>query len=182
MQPGKMMGFETPGDQRVPISVRDWNGMKLALWRSKYAWDIAARAASEIVDGCRHTEGCAGEHIETEPCLSSCPDREARMSALVVLNAARMFAPIEARRPADQPYFAPSREYFSEVMAELATTQIERDVLLDALRATGAATTPSPPPNPEPSVLPMPRKHPQLVEFEPQEQDPDEAQPEETLT
>ena len=144
MQPRKMMGFTTPGDQRVPIAVRDWNGMKLALWRSKVAWEIAEREAAAILSGCAHLEGCAGAHDEAQPCLSEryekerpqdegeadeayaqlagvlvqkgCPDRELRMSALVILNAARMFASIDARRPSNEPYLAPSREYFSEII------------------------------------------------------------------
>jgi hypothetical protein len=174
MQPRKLMGFETPGDQRVPISVRDWSGLKLALWRSKVAWDIAERAAGEIIERCEHADGCRGKDIETEPCLPYCTDRELRMSALVVLNAARMFAPIDARRPASEQYWAPSREYFSEVIAELATAQIEIDALREALRAAGGET-PTPPENTEPK-LPASRLAPQLVEYEPdQELDDDPA-------
>lgn len=153
MNTQKMMGFEASGDQRVPVMVRDWNGMKLALWRSKVAWDIAAREAAEILGRCVHAPDCLGEDLETELCLPHCPDRELRMSALVIMNAARMFAPIDARRVANEPYMAPSREYFSEVIAELATTQLERDVLREALRAAGVEP-PSPPENPEKPRLP----------------------------
>jgi hypothetical protein len=129
MDPKKMMGFDVPGDQRVPVPARDWNAMKLALWRSKVALDIAAHAAAELVARSAHMEGCPGKEIETEPCLPDCPDRELRMSALVILNAARQFAPVNARQPANAPYYAPSREYFSEVMAELAVAQAELEVL-----------------------------------------------------
>ena len=58
MQPSKMMGFETPDDRRAPVPIRDWNGLKLGLWRSKVAWEIAAREASEIIDRCGHMPGC----------------------------------------------------------------------------------------------------------------------------
>lgn len=129
MESKKMMGFEVPGDQRVPVPVRDWNAMKLALWRSKVALDISARAAADLVARAAHMEGCPGKELETEPCLPDCPDRELRMSALVVLSAARQFAPVNARPPANAPYYAPSREYFSEVMAELAVCQAELEVL-----------------------------------------------------
>lgn len=125
----KMMGFDTPGDQRVPVPVRDWNAMRLALWRSKVSWDIVVQAAAELVERCAHMEGCPGKSVETEPCLQDCPDRELRMSALVILNAARQFAPADARKPADAPYYAPSREYFSEVLAELVVAQTELEVL-----------------------------------------------------
>jgi len=165
MQPRKMMGFESPGDQKIPVPVRDWNGMKLALWRSKVAWEIAAREAAEILGRCKHIDGCPAAQDETQPCLSDrwakepqgpeetdeeygsrpgvraqegCSDRELRMSALVILNAARMFAPIDARRLAADPYAAPSREYFSEMIAELGAAQIERDVLRAALQEAGA--------------------------------------------
>jgi|SRR5271157_1985679 len=129
MDPQKMMGFDTPGDQRVPVPVRDWNAMRLAIWRSKVAWDIVAREAASLVAQAAHMEGCAGKTVETDPCLPDCPDRELRMSALVILNAARQFAPANARKPADAPYFAPSREYFSEVMAELVAARAELEVL-----------------------------------------------------
>jgi hypothetical protein len=162
MQPRKMMGFEALGDQKIPVSVRDWNGMKLALWRSKVAWDIAERAASEILGCCEHEPGCAAQQDETEPCLSICIDRELRMSALVVLNAARMFAPIDARQPAAGPYMAPSREYFSEIVVELGAAQLELDVLREALRVAGIEP-PSPPENTEPRALPAQRATKQLV-------------------
>jgi len=144
MNSDKMMGFEMPGDQKVPVPVRDWNGMKLGLWRSKVAWDFAARAATEIIAECAHMAGCPGILSETSPCSPDCIDREKRMSALVILNAARMFAPINARKLASEPYFAPSREYFSEVISELAAAQIELEALRGALRAAGMQP-PSPP-------------------------------------
>jgi hypothetical protein len=121
----KMMGFVSPGDSRVSITVRDWSALKLALWRSQEAWRIAARAAAEIVVRCAHVDDCPGKELESEQCLPNCPDREQRMSALVILGAARMFAPVDARRPASEPYFAPTREYFSERLAELAAAQAE---------------------------------------------------------
>ena len=54
------------------------------------------------------------------------------MSALVILNAARQFAPVDARQLAKAPYYAPSREQFSEVLGELGAAQAE----LKALRGT----------------------------------------------
>lgn len=162
MQPRKMMGFVTPGDQKIPVSVRDWNGMKLALWRSKVAWDIAERTAAEILERCDHEPGCAAQQDETEPCAPGCIDRELRMSTLVILNAARMFAPIDARQPAAGPYMAPSREYFSEIVAELGATQLELDVLRKVLFEAGIEP-PTPPENTEPRALPSQRAPKQLV-------------------
>jgi hypothetical protein len=149
MLPRTMMGIESPGDQKVPITVRDWSALRLALWRSKVAWEIAAREAAAIAARCAHAEGCAGREVETEPCRNECPDREQRMSALVVLNAARQFAPVDARRLADGPYFAPSREYFSETLADLTATQLENEFLREALRAAGVQ-----PPTTLPASLP----------------------------
>jgi hypothetical protein len=136
MNQQKMMGFQTPDDQRVSIVVRDWNAMKLALWRSRTAWEIVGREAATILGRCDHVADCEGKDNEKSPCLPGCIDRELRMSALVILNAARMFAPI-AHRPANAPYIAPSREYFSEVVAELAATQLENEKLREALQGTG---------------------------------------------
>lgn len=178
------MGFTTPGDQRVPIPVRDWNGLKLALWRSKTAWEITARAAVEILEQCVHALGCPGIETETDPCLSHCRDRELRMSTLVILNAARMFAPIDARHPANGPYLAPSREYFSEVIAELGVAQLELEALRELLRAAGMPV-PTPPPNPNPQLpvrtpsrLAQPRFEEDLDEREEELAASEDAQPE----
>lgn len=188
MDPRKMMGFDNPGDQKVPVTVRDWSAMKLALWKSKDALEIAKREATAILDGCMHAEGCPGSEDETQPCLSDlyeksprggdetelqyearpgvrvqegCPDREFRMSALVIINAARMFAPVNARRLANEPYFAPSREKFSEVLAELSVAQVELEMLRTALRDAGM---PIPSPNAELTALLTERAPPQFEE------------------
>lgn len=148
--PRAMMGLVSPGDQKVSLPIRDWSVIKLALWRSKGAFEIAARAAVDIISRCRHVDGCPGKTFEDEPCVadqyaphtdgtaaelvsSGCPDREQRMSALVVLNAARAFAPVNAVRPANEPYMAPSREYYSEILAELVTAHAEIDALREEL-------------------------------------------------
>lgn len=159
-----MQGFEVPGDQKIPVTARDWNAMKLACWRSKVAWEIAAREAAAILNQCDHSIDCEGILDDTRPCLSDrwekspqadgetdeeytarpgvrvqqgCPDRELRMSALVILNAARTLAPVDARRVAADPYMAPSREYFSEVLATLSAAQVEIEALREVLRAAG---------------------------------------------
>jgi hypothetical protein len=160
MDAQKMMGFEVPGDKKVPVTVRDWSAMKLALWRSRGLAEIAVREATEIVNHCKHLGGCLGASDETEPCFSptfhmndagatevqspGCPDREVRMSALVILNAARQLAPADARKPSTEPYFAPSREYFSEVIAALSAAQMEAELLREVLREAGI-----PVPNPD---------------------------------
>jgi hypothetical protein len=151
MEPRKMMGFEAPGDQRVPVSVRDWTSMKLAMWKSRFALEIVMRKASAILDRCRHEKDCPGATVETEPCFAGCPDREQRMDALVALNAARMFAPINAHAPLE-PYFAPSREKYSEMISQLGAVEVERDALREMLRSMGVEP-PTPPENKEPARL-----------------------------
>lgn len=153
MDPQKMMGYTIPADRPVSIPARDYHAMKLALWRSKAGWEIAMREAKAILDRCAHLEGCPAKNSETEQCFGAirydsteepelgCPDRELRMSALVVLNAGRMFAPVDARRISTEPYVAPSREYFSEVIATLVTAQAE----LEAFASLGGHP-PIPPP------------------------------------
>ena len=133
-----MMGFVTPGDQKVSVTVRDWDGMRRALWRSRHAWEIAMREATGLIARCAHMEGCPAKTDEKVPCLPDCPDRELRMSALVILSAARQFAPLDARRQADGPYYAPSREGFSETMAELGACQVEIGVLRTLEKAVSA--------------------------------------------
>lgn len=141
----RLMGFETPGDQQVPVTVRDWEAMRRAVWRSAVGWEIAERQAAEILERCDHVEDCPGAASETEACLQGCRDREIRMSALVILSAARQHAPTDARKPADGPYFAPSREYFSEVLSSLHAAQVENTRLHEELhKAQGVALPHSP--------------------------------------
>lgn len=146
MDNAKLMGFVTPGDQKVPVTVRVWDATRLALWRSKRSWEIAQKEATSILTRCAHMEGCEAKTIETASCLSDCPDRELRMSALVILNAARQFSPLDARRLAEGPYFAPSREHFSEVIAELIACQATIEALDPdgSLRALKVASTTDP--------------------------------------
>lgn len=144
----KMMGYEIPGDEKVPVPVRDWNAQKLALWKSRELATIAAREAELILNLCRHERRCPGIMNETESCVAECPDRETRMSALVILNAARQLAPADARKPAE-PYYAPSREYFSEVMAALAAAQVENEVLREVMRQAGIAVPAGVAPTPQ---------------------------------
>lgn len=201
MQAQKMMGYDIPGDEKVSVTVRDWNSMKLAMWRSTVAWSIAMRQAQEILEQCKHADGCPGEKDEAAPCLSlrpstrprgwldfwfmcaflcsvamrlvpifwvrrrliaardraesrsqrartvmigtTCPDRELRMSALVILNAGRQCSPAHTHKP-DAPYFAPSREYFSEVLASLAAAQAENEAWRSKF---GVESAPEPPSN-----------------------------------
>lgn len=157
MDAAKLMGFETPDDKKVSVSIRDWNAQKLALWRSRGVAELVIRESLEILSRCKHRDGCPGVESETEPCFSpayvrrdnesdsesevlteGCPDREQRMSVLVILNAARQLAPADARKPV-QPYFAPSREYYSEVMAALGASQIENEMLRVLLREADIA-------------------------------------------
>jgi hypothetical protein len=144
-----MLGFDNPGDQKVPVSVRDWNAQKLALWRSKIGLQSAAQRAKAIIERCRHVEGCPGKVFEHEPCFGDCPDRENRMDALVILNNFRTYAPANARNIASQPFFAPTRELYSELIAELLSTQAE----LEALKSISVQVV-EPPPNEEPATLP----------------------------
>jgi len=137
----RMLGYETDADKRVTIPIRHWEAMRLALWRSRFAWEAVLPQARLLLEQCKHAEGCPGTTSESEPCGPDCPDRERRLSALVILAAARQFAPLDARKPADGArYIAPSRERFSEIMAELMATQLE----LDVLRAKGYTETPPP--------------------------------------
>jgi hypothetical protein len=144
MDAQKLMGFENPGDQPVKVPYRHWDSAKRALWRSKLSWEIAQREATVILGRCTHLPGCPGETSETEACQPECPDREFRASALVVLNTARQFMAVatESRKPANGPYYAPSREHHSDVIAELIALQAENDALREALRAKGGSTEP----------------------------------------
>jgi hypothetical protein len=139
-----MMGFVIPGDEKVAVPSRDWFAMKLAVWRMQHALQIAEREAMVIVASCKHEPGCPGKEIETEPCFAGCEHRETRMSALVIQNAARQFLPVKAARKPEDPYYTPSREYFSEVLSTLGAAQIENEVLRRMLRETGVE-----PPTPE---------------------------------
>lgn len=183
------MGFVSPGDEKRAVPARDWAAMRLALWRSRVGWEITARAAAEILDRCEHLPGCPGKDNDSVPCIhdeyrapmerspsdaeegrlpspqlvsKGCPDREQRASALTILSAAQAFAPLDARRPADGPYFAPSREYFSEVLSDLAIAQTENDALREALRAANVNVPPPPPSTTNPELPTRPVPPPQI--------------------
>jgi len=138
-----MMGFGP--EPRTTVDNRVWFGQKLALWKSKVALEIAGKQAAEILARCAHMTGCPAESVETESCLPDCPDREIRMSALVILSAAHQLAPPVASKLA-QPYTAPSRETFSAIVADLAACQ----AVLETLR--GAAVTMPPFDDPTPKL------------------------------
>jgi hypothetical protein len=139
MNNDRMMGLATPGDEKVSVFVRHWDGVRRQLWRSKVAWQIAVQEAASILEKCRHVETCPGKADEKVACVSACRDREMRMSALVILTAARQFAPLDAKRLAEGPYYAPSREHFSEVIADFMACQAELEELRKA--SQGGATT-----------------------------------------
>jgi hypothetical protein len=136
MHPDKMMGLVP--EKRVTIDERWFSALKLAVWRSHVAWNIVTKQAEQILARCAHVPFCEGKKSETEPCHPDCPDRETRLSSLVILNAARQFAPIDAKKVADAPYLAPSREYFSEILSALVVAQAQLE----------ACTPPPPPENP----------------------------------
>jgi hypothetical protein len=140
----KLMGLITPGDQKVSVFVRHWDAQKRALWRSKYAWDIAMKEATNLLGRCTHMAGCEAQTSETAPCLPDCPDRELRLAALVILNAARQFAPVDAKEAANAPYYAPSREHFSEVLSELGACQAELVALRGSTVTQPVDTVPAP--------------------------------------
>jgi hypothetical protein len=135
-----MLGLETDGDKKVTLPVRHWEAMRLALWRNKVAWEAVLPQARLILVECGHVEGCPGISAESEPCGPDCPDRERRLSALVIIAAAKRFAAIDARRPTEATFIAPSRERFSEIISELMAAQLE----LDVLHAQGHTVTPPP--------------------------------------
>jgi len=147
-QQRKMLGLETDADRKVTLPVRYWEALKLALWRSRVSWDAVLPQARLILEQCAHAPGCAGFESDQESCGPDCPDRELRLSALVILAASKQFGPVDARRPADAPYIAPSRELFSEVLAALVVAQAE----LEALHAQGHTVTPPPQGGPTPQL------------------------------
>lgn len=144
----RLLGYDTDADRMVSLPVRHWDALKLALWRSKVAWDAVLPQARLLLEGCGHAAGCPGIESETEPCGPDCPDRERRMSALVILAASRQFAPVDARKVAEAPYVAPSRERFSELVAALIAAEAE----LEALHARGYSETPPPQGGPPPQL------------------------------
>jgi len=153
------MGINVPGDQKIPISVRDWDALKRGLWRSKIALEVAASQAEVILGQCSHMPLCPGKMSETEPCFAGCIDREKRLSANVILNAASQLMPVDVQKPADAPYFAPTREYFSETLSALAAAQAEIEILrkaveVDSLDIAFTLIVPSDPPPTAPALPP----------------------------
>ena len=119
--------------ETVTIDARRWKALRRQMLRMVLGWRNTQREARRILDSCRHASGCEGAADPSRPCLASCPDREGRLSALVILGNADehvMFASALPRK-LDNDYSPPARETWDALVAELEVVRAGRDVIAD---------------------------------------------------
>ncbi len=142
-----MLGFQP--DAKVTIDARHWEALRRIVWRMKVAWGFVEQECLALVATCRHVDGCRGAVESTEPCRAECPDRQTRLSALVVLANAREFARADARKPGAS-YIPPTREYFDAIVSDLVAAEVALDEVrrkvVAATELVPALTEPAPPP------------------------------------
>jgi hypothetical protein len=140
--PDAMLGFQPEG--KVTIDVRHWDALRRIVWRMKTSWGFVENECNAIIATCRHVDGCRGAVDSTETCHPQCPDRQTRLSALVILANAREFARADVHKPGAN-YIPPTREYFDALVSDLATAEYTleevRRKVADAVEPTLPAPT-----------------------------------------
>lgn len=124
-------------DEKVPVSVRVWEGMRRSLARLMLTCAQMKREGDEMLSRCRHAPGCPGEKSELEACLADCPDREWRLSALVIrANAGAHVGAFRLPRVGPDDILAPpSREFLDRMIAELELLRARDDWRTELARA-----------------------------------------------
>jgi len=153
----QILGFQP--ESKVSIDARHWESLKRIVWRMKTSWGFVESECRDLIASCQHAEGCLGADDIREPCLSSCPDRQTRLSALVIYANAREFISVNAPKPTSIEgggYIPPTREFFDLVLSELVVAHAELDDMKKLIQESGATL----PPTVSPPVLP-PKSEPQ---------------------
>lgn len=129
-----LLGFEP--DHKVTIDSRHWESLKRIVWRMKTSWGFVGNESADLVASCRHTDGCPGAKSDSETCLRSCPDRQTRLSALVILANSREFEKVTAPTPtkvSGAGYMPPTREFFDSLLSDLVAAQSENEFIKNLL-------------------------------------------------
>ena len=125
----ELLGFL--GDGNVTIPERSWHAMRRIVARMMISWTHVGREAEQILEGCKHADGCEAARDRAMPCRAECPDRERWLSALVCLANAEQFSgqvAVPKRAATGGSYIPPTREYFDRVVAELEALRAVADL------------------------------------------------------
>ena len=115
--------------EQITVDAPKWQGLQRQVLRMHMNFRAIQHQASEILAGCRHADKCEAWPEFTRPCLSSCPDRERALSAVVIFKACTQFT-IGVTIPSKlSGYTIPQREYFDAIVAELEMRRAGQDVL-----------------------------------------------------
>jgi len=190
----QLLGFQA--EEKVTIDAKRWQGVRRQLVRLVIGWRYAEKEASRILEVCRHAEGCLGASDRSKPCLPACPDREMRLSALVIQRNAEQYAMVRETLGlplrVEGEFHPPSRETWDAVISEIEAAREGKDVLDDIMKAMEAGrpikqawdepgtvtTTGTSAERPMTRLLP-----PEPDELEPEEQSsPSDSEPEIDLT
>jgi hypothetical protein len=177
----QLLGFQKP--EMVSVDAKKWQAVRRQLVRLVIGWRYAAKESGRILETCRHADGCraaAGDH--TAPCLPACPDREVRLSALVIAHNAELYAMLRETMGlplrVDGDFHPPSRETWDAVVSELEAVREGKDVLNEIMDAMARGQTIKPSwtepgtVTAEPAERPMTRLLPAEPEEEPEEEEP----------
>lgn len=139
----QMLGI--PKVEKVSIDVRQWRALRRQMVRMVLGWRIADREMALVLAGCRHDAGCPAREDRTQSCLSTCPDRETRLSALVVKHNAELYSMHGETLPKHgDDYRPPPREYFDAIVSELEALREGKDILSEIAEARAKNVQASP--------------------------------------
>ena len=123
----KLEGFVA--DEKIPISVRYWEGIRRRLVALMATCTQIDREADEMLARITHIPGCKGVD-PTYPCDIACPDREWRLSAMAIKANVAQHIDGTFKLPkqnADGVLLPPSREFLDRIIAELEFYRAQGD-------------------------------------------------------
>ena len=124
----KIEGFVP--DEKIPISVRYWEGIRRRLVAMMSTCTQLDREADEMLARVVHIPGCKGAEDNTWPCDIHCPDRELRLSALAIKTNVAQHIDGTFKLPkadADGLLLPPSREFMDRIISELEFYRAQGD-------------------------------------------------------
>jgi hypothetical protein len=145
----KLQGFVE--DEKIEVSTAWLEAMRRSLARVMLTCEQISYECGEMLTRCVHSPECPGKSDETVPCEPHCPDREWRLSALVIRRNCQQHVEkvgkVTLPRTADGILLPPPREFIEHIVAqnELLSAKLEE--------RERVSTEPAPPFDSLPPVL-----------------------------
>jgi hypothetical protein len=143
----KLQGFQA--DEKVAVKVRTWEGIRRTLANMMETAVQVVRECDEQLERCKHAPGCTAQGGLVDPCPPECPDREFRLSALVIrANFARYVGMYTLPKGNSEGVtLPPAREFLDQMISELELLRARDDWrrdLYDGPRLEAPAKEPQP--------------------------------------